>query len=100
MSGKFYTEYVRHALRFYSRNASTTPLFKSEADKQNWWSCHKTLESFPGKTQMILLEVYSGHDTLPDEVYNASKKYKVEQNWIWDWMKDVERKIAKRRGLM
>lgn len=100
MSRTYYTDYVRHALRFYSRNAVTIPAFKSEADKQNWWSCHKTLETFPKETKEILLAVYSGHDTLADEVYNASKKWKVEQNWIWDEMKDVERKLAKRRGLM
>jgi hypothetical protein len=100
MNRTYYTDYVRHALRFYSRNAISTPIFKSEADKQNWWSCHSTFGSFPEKTKLILLEVYSGHDTLPDEVYNASKKWKVEQNWIWDLMKATERKIAHRRGLM
>ena len=100
MNRTYYTDYVRHALRFYSRNAISTPIVKSEADKQNWWACHKALESFPPKTKQILLEVYSGYDTLADEVYNASKKCIVGQNWIWDMMKDVERKIAHKRGLI
>lgn len=100
MSRTFYTDYVRHSLRFYSRHSITTPPFKSEVDKQNWWSCHNAFESYPDETKQILLAVYSGHDTLPDEVYNASNKYRVEQNWIWDMMKDVERKVAKKRGLV
>lgn len=100
MSRPFYSDYVRHCLRFYSRNAITCPNFKTEVDKANWWCCHKALSKYPVKTKQILLSVYSGFDTLPDEVYNASKKWEIEQNEIWDLMKEVERAIAKRRGLL
>ena len=100
MSKPFYSEYVKHALRFYSRNSMEKPIFKSEADKNNWMSCHIVISLYPPSLQKIFIEVYSGFDTLPDEVYNASKKHDVDQTLIWDSMKDLERKIAKRRGLM
>lgn len=100
MSRTYYTDYVRHILRFYSRYSATTPPFKSEVDKQNWWSCHRAIESYSHATKQMLLSVYSGHDTLPDEVYIASQKWKVDQNWIWDTMKEFERKVARKRGLL
>jgi hypothetical protein len=48
----------------------------------------------------MLIAVYSGYDTLADNVYETAKKYEVNQAIIWDMMKDVEHKIAKRRGLI
>lgn len=99
MSRTYYSEYVRHALRFYSRNVEQ-PKFKSDPDKWNWLSCYSVLKKYPDDKRAILQLVYSGYDTLPDEVYNASKRYNIDQNIIWDLMKEVERKIAHRRGLM
>lgn len=100
MSRIFYADYIRHAMRFYSRNNVEQPKFKSNADKENWLSCHNVIKTYTDKDRRILLTVYSGFDTLPDEVYNASKKYNVDQNFIWDLMKEVERKVARRRGLI
>lgn len=99
MSKKFYTEYVRHALRFYTRYLHN-PVFQSDASKENWKSCHSILSKCSEKERDILIDVYSGYDTLADEVYNASKKYSICQDIIWDTMKDIERKIALRRGLL
>ena len=100
MSRPFYSEYVKHALRFYSRNCTEKPFFKSEVDKSNWMSCDSVFSHYPPEAKKVLISVYAGFDTLPDEVYNASKKYHVDQNWIWDSMKELEKKIAKRRGLL
>ena len=99
MSKKYYTDYVRHALRFYTRH-NNQPIFNTEADKNNWMSCHSVLKKCSDKDAEILKSVYSGYDTLADEVFSASKKYKVDQDIIWDCMKDVERRIALRRGLL
>ena len=100
MSKCFYSDYVRHSLRFYSRNTEKPSKFKSDVDKANWLSCYGAIKNLSQKEQDILISVYSGFDTLPDEVYNASQKYKIDQNIIWDLMKDVERKIARNRGLI
>ena len=100
MSRTYYTDYVRHALRFYARNNVHRPLFKSEVDKNNWLSCECILKKYPVEIREILIEIYAGHDTLADEVYIACKKRNIEQNNIWDTMKIVEQKIAHRRGLL
>lgn len=100
MSRPFYSEYVKHCLRFYARNCIEQPKFKSDVDKANWLACHSVLKNIADKNRDILISVYSGFDTLPDEVYNASVKYNVDQNYIWDFMKVVEKHIAKKRGLL
>ena len=100
MSRPYYSEYVKHALRFYSRNCTERPVFKSEADKSNWLACDSVLKHCSRLVRDMLISVYSGYDTLPDEVYNASKKYKVDQNLIWDEMKGLEKAIARKRGLL
>lgn len=99
MNRPFYSEYVRHALRFYTRNLQT-PHFKSDADKNNWYACASVIKGCSDRDRDILVAVYSGFDTLSDNVYETAKKYCINQSIIWDLMKDVERKIAKRRGLM
>ena len=99
MNRPYYSEYVRHCLRFYTRNLSLTN-FKSEADKLNWFACATVLKGCTERDFNILVAVYGGFDTLADNVYETAKKYRIEQNVIWDMMKDVERRIAKRRGLM
>lgn len=99
MNRPFYSEYVRHCLRFYTRNLSLHN-FKSEADRNNWYACSVVLNGCTDRDYDILIEVYSGFDTLSDNVYETAKKYNIEQSAIWDLMKAIERKIAKRRGLM
>lgn len=99
MTRPFYSEYVRHALRFYTRNLSQTR-FKSEADKNNWFACANVIKGYNDRDRDILIAVYSGHDTLADNVYETAEKYAIDQAIIWDTMKEFERKIAKRRGLM
>lgn len=100
MNRPFYSEYVRHCLRFYTRNLCPPRFFKSEADKTNWFACASVLKGYSDKDRDILVAVYGGYDTLPDNVYETAKKHNIDQNMIWDMMKDVERKIARRRGLM
>ena len=99
MNRPYYSDYVRHALRFYSRNLSQ-PRFRSEADKNNWFACHKALSGYSDRDKDILVTVYGGYDTLSDNVFEVAKKYSIDQSIVWDMMKEFERKVAKRRGLM
>lgn len=99
MNRPFYSEYVRHCLRFYTRNLQQ-PRFKSDVDKNNWLSCASVLKDYGEKDCDVLVAVYSGYDTLADNVYEIAKKLGINQAIIWDMMKDFERKIAKRRGLI
>ena len=99
MTKPYYSDYVRHCLRFYTRNLDLAH-FKSEADKSNWLACASVLKTYEEKDRTILIEIYSGYDTLADNVYEVSKKHNVNQAPLWDMMKELERKIARKRGLM
>ena len=95
----YYSEYVRHMLRFYTRNLHETR-FKSDVDKQNWIACDKAFKNLSDRDRDIMALVYGSFDTLPDNVYETAKKYSMNQNIIWDAMKDLERDIAWKRGLV
>lgn len=99
MNRPFYSDYVRHALRFYSRNLQVFS-FKTMVDYENWIACDNIVRGYSDRDRDILVSVYGGFDTLPDNVYESAKKHRINQNIIWDMMKDVERKIAQKRGLL
>lgn len=99
MNKPFYTDYVRHALRFYSRNL-TQPHFKKVVDAENWSACHNAISHYSDRDKDILVYVYGSYDTLADNVYTMAKKYSINQNIIWDMLKEFEHKIAEERGLL
>ena len=100
MSKPFYSDYVRHMLRFYSRNTNPLQSFKSDVDKENWIACNKAIRSYSDRDKNILICVYGGYDTLPDNVYEMANKHSINQNIIWDMMKDFEHRVAKQRKLI
>ena len=99
MRGHFYTEYVRHCMRFYARNTEK-PRFNTEVDKSNWFACHRALERYSEQDRDTLIRVYGAYDTLADNVYEVAKANQIDQNIIWDLIKDFERNVARKRGLI
>ena len=98
MNRPFYTEYVRHCMRFYARNRN--PRFNTEVDKNNWYACNQAIEGYTERDRDILLRVYCLRDTLADNVYEVAKAENLDQNIIWDMLKEFERAIATKRGLI
>lgn len=94
----FYSDYVNHCLRFYARHSR--PIFHSEADKKNWNACESALKSFSDSDRDILLTIYIEGDTIPDNVYQMAKNKGIKQDTIWKLIGELERKVAKRRGLI
>lgn len=99
MGRPYYAEYVQHALRYYSRNIER-PVFNTDVDKSNWMSCYSVLDKYTDRDREILIAIYGGQDTLADEVYGTSRRYNINQRLLWDMMKELERKVAHRRGLI
>lgn len=99
MTKKFYSDYVRHALRFYARNLEL-PVFNCIAAKKNWDACDTILNNHFPRYKEVLISVYGAFDTMGDNVYEAAKKYNMVQETIWTMMEDLERLIAKERGLI
>ena len=86
----FYSEYVQHCMRFYARH--TNPKFRSDADS--------ALKGFTDKEQEMLLTIYREGDTIPDNIYNLSVALEIKQDILWKLVNELERKVAKRRGLV
>lgn len=100
----YYSEYVRHCLRYYVTTLDDGrgghPQFKSDVDKNNWAACHMVVRNFDDKTIDIVREIYSPGDTIPDKIYHLAKELKVSQDSIWNIINTLERNVAKKRGLL
>ena len=94
----FYSEYVQHCLRFYARHPK--PVFHSEADKKNWAACENAFKGVNDYDKALLMVIYSEGDTIADNVYQLAKARNMKQDTIWKMVNDLEKKVAKRRGLI
>lgn len=99
MARNFYSAYIEHCMRFYARYSKPNH-FRHDADRKNWLACDNALKDFSAEDRERLLTIYREGDTIPDNVYHLSKKEKVNQDTIWKLLGDLERKVAKRRGLI
>lgn len=98
MSRTFYSEFVNHCLRFYVRHHH--PVFHNEPDKKNWNACDFAIKTFSDSDRAMLTAVYSEGDTIADNVYQIAKKNGIKQDSLWKLIGELERKVAKRRGLL
>lgn len=98
MAKTFYSEYVGHCMRFYARHDLTEK--RSEADELNWVACTKALEMFSSEDQQMLVDVYNHNAPMKDTVTELAVKYCIREKTLWKMVKDLERRIAKKRGLI
>ena len=98
MAKTFYSEYVGHCMRFYARHTLLEK--KSEADELNWKACHDALQMFSDEDQQMLVELYEQHTPMKDTVNELAVKYCIREKTLWKMVKDLERRIAKKRGLI
>ena len=100
----YYSEYVRHCLRYYimtlDEGKGGHPIFKTEVDKANWSVCHNVLKDYSEKDMEIIAYIYRPGDTIADKIYLLSKTKQVTQDRLWGLINTTERKIAKKRGLI
>ena len=94
----FYSEYVQHCMRFYTRHPH--PTFRNDVDKLNWNACDAVMREFNDDNREIILSVYSDGDTVPDNVYKTAVARGINQDIIWKLLNLLERKVAKRRHLI
>jgi len=100
----YYSEFVRHCLRYYIKTLDEGkgghPIFKSEVDKVNWSACYSVLKDYSEANMEIISEIYRPGDTIPDKIYLLAKSKGVHQDTIWSLINNVERRVAKKRGLL
>lgn len=100
----YYSEYVRHCLRYYVKTLDEGrgchPIFKSDADRENWSACYHVLKDYSPSDMGIISEIYRPGDTIADKIYLMAKTRGVSQDRFWGLINNTERKIAKKRGLL
>ncbi len=100
----YYSEFVRHCLRYYIKTMDEGhgghPAFRSEADKSNWSACYHVLKDYSENSMDIISEIYRPGDTIADKIYLLAKTKQVSPDNIWNLINTIERKIAKKRGLI
>ena len=100
----YYSEFVRHCLRYYIKTLDEGqgghPIFRSDADRENWSACYHVLKDYSQNTFDIVAEIYRPGDTISDKVYLLSQTKRMPQDTIWNIINATERKIAKKRGLL
>lgn len=94
----YYSEFTGHCIRFYARYPQ--PRFHTEADKMNWIACDNVLKSFSDNDKALILSLYRESNTMADNVFHLAKRNNVKQESLWKLVEDLERKVAKRRGLL
>ena len=48
----------------------------------------------------MFVALYSDTAPLPEAIAKISKEHRMEQNHVWNMVNDLEKKVAKRRGLI
>ena len=94
----FYSEYVRHCMKFYTRYPH--PSFENEIDKLNWTACEEAMKNYTDTQRRILVYVYNLEGVMPENVFQTARACGVGQDAVWRLVKDLERRIAKGRQLI
>lgn len=100
----YYSEFVRHCLRYYIKTIDEgkggCPQFRSDADRDNWKACHYALKHYSDADMDVICHLYRSGDTIADKIYFMAKTTGKSQDYYWNIVTSVERKIAKMRGLL
>ena len=100
----YYSEYVRHCLRFYIKTLDEGrgghPIFRNEAERYNWRACHDVLKDYSERDMDTIAYIYRPGDTIADKIYLLSKTKLISQDAIWALISSTERKVAQKRGLV
>ncbi len=94
----YYSDYVNHCLRFYARHPE--PTFKSVIDRQNWKCCQTVFDRFSESDRDIFYFVYNEGGTIAENVFDVSARTGIKQQTVWKLISELERQVAKERGLI
>lgn len=100
--GAHYTEYVAHVLRWYAKTISESdkPVFSSDADAKNWDACRMALNDYSPTECETFIAIYTKNFSFVDVISTIAKERELDVNLLWKKTKNLERKVAKLRGLI
>ena len=100
----YYSEFVRHCLRHYVKTLDEGngghPVFRSDAEKENWSACYQVLKDYSERDLDTISYIYRPGDTIADKIYLLAKSKQISQDTIWHLINTTERRVAQKRGLV
>lgn len=95
-----YTEYVKHALRFFVKHRNNPPATCSTVDRENWDACRLAFREFPELDQNLFSALYSARSPFPAAVNDCACVYNIPLNRVWNKVNSLEKYVASYRGLV
>lgn len=98
MRKRYYSDYVRHMVRFYnSRKSEPTP-----PNDLNFKICEKVFKRYDGNVETIMCEFCTNDLNLSDNEFvdYICDKLTVSPVEVWRTIRQLEREIASERGLL
>lgn len=95
----FYSDYVRHCLRFYARYHDPIPVFRSNIDLENWEACETVLDKHLDYKQLVF-DIFCEKGSVMNAVTKIATELNCTESSIWNILFDIEKDIAIERGLI
>lgn len=96
----YYTDYAVFAWRWFLAHPEADDAIKSRpCHIANWNACKLVWDKLNEIERAFLREVYTGKDTIPDNVYELSRHSGTSQDDIWKILRGCEARFARERGL-
>lgn len=96
MAKSYISDYVEHCMKFYARYRN--PIFCKEVDRVNWDTCDKALAKLTSKKRELAIAIYK--DTSIKNIKLLAKQNGMAEDEMWQFINQLERHIAKERGLI
>lgn len=100
MGSRFYSEYVRHCLRFYARYEKPL-VFRTDVDRLNWEACEDALSLASPRVQKLAVAIYKQESmNIAEAVNKVSHDTNTDRVLLWSIVKRLEKNVAIARGLI
>lgn len=94
----FYSDYVGHCMRFYSRYQN--PNFKNTVELSNWQACEAALRNFRRDEVEILTDIYKSRNPITESISRISEMKGIKVDNVWEMLTRLEYDVAYLRGLI
>ena len=96
MAKTYISDYVEHCMKYYVRYDN--PIFCNEVDRINWNTCDKALAKLTSDKRELAIAIYK--DVSSTNIKSLAKQNNMTDGEMWRFVKQLERHIAKERGLI
>ena len=101
MRQNYYSDYVIHAMRWYTRclgDPDSGPV--GPAEKANWEAASRTMGRFSEKERDVLLQLYQDDGPFADRVATVALRFGFSPESVWHLSDKAMKTFAVVRGLI